>query len=79
MCFVAAHPKIKLFVYQGGIQSTEEAVYYVVPLLGLSILGDQDYQVTKMVSLGVAKRLDVINISKEILNATILDILKDKR
>ncbi|XP_071649151.1 UDP-glucosyltransferase 2-like [Temnothorax longispinosus] len=76
---ILAHPNIKLFIYQGGLQSTEEAVYYTVPLLGLPIVGDQYIQVNKMVSLGVAKRLNILDISRENLNASIIDILTDKR
>ncbi|XP_071564735.1 UDP-glucosyltransferase 2-like [Temnothorax nylanderi] len=76
---ILAHPNIKLFIYQGGLQSTEEAVYYTVPLLGLPIVADQFTQVNKMVSLGVAKRLNIMDISREKLNASIIDILTDKR
>ncbi|XP_011863830.1 PREDICTED: UDP-glucuronosyltransferase 2B15-like [Vollenhovia emeryi] len=75
---ILAHPNIKLFIYQGGLQSTEEAVHYAVPLLGLPVLADQYVQVNKMVSLGVAKRLDFADISKENLNTTMTDILSDK-
>ncbi|KAL0128982.1 hypothetical protein PUN28_003991 [Cardiocondyla obscurior] len=76
---ILAHPNIKLFIYQGGLQSTEEAVYYTVPLLGLPVLADQYTQVNKMVSLGVAKCLSNRHISRESLNASILDILNDGR
>lgn len=31
MCARSAHPNIRLFVYQGGLQSTEEAVHHAVP------------------------------------------------
>jgi len=74
-----AHPKIRLFIYQGGLQSTEEAVYNAVPLIGLPILADQYTNVNKMVSLGVAKYLNYRNISREIVNSSISDILNDKR
>lgn len=74
-----AHPNIKLFIYQGGLQSTEEAVYYAVPLIGLPILADQFAQINKMVSLGVAKHLNIMDISTENLNASIIDMLTDKR
>ncbi|TGZ58330.1 UDP-glucosyltransferase 2-like isoform X1 [Temnothorax longispinosus] len=76
---ILAYPNIKLFIYQGGLQSTEEAVYYTVPLLGLPLLIDQYTQVNKMVSLGVAKRLNIMDISRGNLNGSIIDILTDKR
>jgi len=77
--YFAAHPKIRLFVYQGGLQSTEEAVHHAVPLLGIPIICDQYAQISKMVSLGVARELRLSNMSKEILNDSIRDMLSDKR
>jgi len=74
-----AHPKIKLFIYHDGIQSTEETVYNAVPLIGLPILGDQYMNVNKMVSLGITKYLNYRYISREIVNSSITDILNDKR
>jgi len=78
LCF-AAHPKIRMFIYQGGLQSTEEAVHYAVPLLGLPLLADQYAQVFRMVTLGVAKYLNLITITKEDLNTSIIEIISDKR
>lgn len=74
-----AHPNIKLFIYQGGLQSTEEAVHYAVPLIGIPFVFDQVYQVKKMVSLGVAKHLDIVELTTPELRDTILEIVGDKR
>ncbi|XP_019698291.2 UDP-glucuronosyltransferase 3A1 [Harpegnathos saltator] len=76
---ILAHPNIKLFVYQGGFQSTQEATHHVVPLLGIPMLSDQYSNVNRMVSLGVAKSLDITNFSVKKLNTSIMDILTDKR
>lgn len=76
---VLAHPNIKLFIYQGGLQSTEEAVHYAVPLIGIPFVFDQVYQVKKMVSLGVAKHLDIVELTTPELRDTILEIVGDKR
>ncbi|XP_011694151.1 PREDICTED: UDP-glucuronosyltransferase 2B7-like [Wasmannia auropunctata] len=75
---VLAHPNIKLFIYQGGLQSTEEAVHYAVPLIGMPFVFDQVYQVMKMVSLGVAKYLDVVRLTTSELRDTILEVVDDK-
>ncbi|XP_035729103.1 UDP-glucuronosyltransferase 2B1-like [Vespa mandarinia] len=75
---ILAHPNLKLFVYQGGLQSTEEAVYSGVPLVGIPILADQDMQVNKMVSLGVCKKIDILEITKEVLNEAIIEVLNNK-
>lgn len=74
-----AHPNIKLFIYQGGLQSTEEAVHYAVPLIGVPFVFDQVYQVLKMVSLGVAKHLDIVKLTTPELRDTVLEVADDKR
>ncbi|XP_025162999.1 UDP-glucuronosyltransferase 2B9-like [Harpegnathos saltator] len=76
---ILAHPNIKLFVYQGGFQSTQEAVHYAVPLLGIPMLVDQYGNVNRMVFLGAAKSLDITSFSVKELNSSIMDILTDGR
>ncbi|RZC35969.1 UDP-glucuronosyltransferase 2B7 [Asbolus verrucosus] len=39
---VLAHPNIKAFITQCGLQSMEEAIFYHVPMVGLPFYGDQD-------------------------------------
>ncbi|XP_011867622.1 PREDICTED: UDP-glucuronosyltransferase 2B13-like isoform X2 [Vollenhovia emeryi] len=75
---VLAHPNIKLFIYQGGLQSTEEAVHYAVPLVGIPFVFDQVYQVMKMVSLGVARYLDIVQLTTSELRDAILEVADDK-
>ncbi|XP_078038086.1 UDP-glucosyltransferase 2-like [Augochlora pura] len=75
---ILAHPNIKLFIYQGGLQSSEEAVHFTVPLLGFPILADQDYQVRRMEALGVAKCLEIVTITREELEPAIREIITNK-
>ncbi|KAL6257005.1 hypothetical protein P5V15_012049 [Pogonomyrmex californicus] len=75
---VLAHPNIKLFIYQGGLQSTEEAVHYAVPLIGIPFVFDQVCQVMKMVSLGVARYLDIVQLTTSELHDAILEVVGDK-
>jgi len=74
-----AHPNIKLFIYQGGLQSTEEAVYYGIPLVGFPIIYDQTYQVRNIVRLGVGVHLPLDNLSKESIEATIHEVISNTR
>ncbi|KAL6257008.1 hypothetical protein P5V15_011944 [Pogonomyrmex californicus] len=76
---VLAHSNIKLFIYQGGLQSTEEAIYYKVPVLGLPVISDQYIQLKKVELLGIGKRLNIINMSKEYLNNSIIDMLTNEK
>ncbi|XP_076380605.1 UDP-glucosyltransferase 2 [Megalopta genalis] len=75
---ILAHPNIKLFIYQGGLQSSEEAIHFSVPLLGFPVLADQDYQVLRMEALGVAKYMDIVTITREELETTIKEMITNK-
>lgn len=74
-----AHPNIKLFIYQGGMQSTEEAIYYGVPILGIPIVCEQENRIRRLVSLGATIYIKLNELTKESLNNTIYQILNDKR
>ncbi|XP_046752127.1 UDP-glycosyltransferase UGT5-like [Diprion similis] len=74
---ILAHPNIKAFIYQGGLQSTEEAISHVVPVIGLPVFADQDTQVNKMVSLGVGKKLEIVNINRMDLVDAIDSVVRD--
>ncbi|XP_076643749.1 UDP-glucosyltransferase 2-like [Halictus rubicundus] len=76
---ILAHPNIKMFIYQGGLQSSEEAVQFTVPLLGFPILADQDYQVLRMEALGVGKYMDITTVTREELDAAIREITTNKQ
>ncbi|XP_031836795.1 UDP-glucosyltransferase 2-like [Nomia melanderi] len=76
---ILAHPNIKMFIYQGGLQSTEEAVHFTVPLLGLPVLADQDYQVLRMEALRVAIHLEITTITREELEGAILELINNKQ
>ncbi|KAL2712905.1 UDP-glucuronosyltransferase 3A2-like [Vespula squamosa] len=75
---ILAHPNIKLFIYQGGLQSTEEAIHYGVPLIGIPILFDQHYNVKRMVTIGVAKHLHLDNITEKIFHDSIHDMFNNR-
>ncbi|XP_015608813.1 2-hydroxyacylsphingosine 1-beta-galactosyltransferase isoform X2 [Cephus cinctus] len=74
---VLSHPNVKLFIYQGGLQSTEEAIHYKVPLLGIPVLADQDSQVNRMVDHGVAKRLEILTLEKVQVEEAIHEIQRE--
>ncbi|XP_046752130.1 UDP-glycosyltransferase UGT5-like [Diprion similis] len=74
---ILAHPNLKVFIYQGGLQSTEEAVSHAVPVIGLPVFCDQESNVDKIVSLGVGKKLDIFSVDRFGLMEAIHSIVRD--
>ncbi|XP_030034161.2 UDP-glucosyltransferase 2 [Manduca sexta] len=60
-----AHPNVKVFVTQGGIQSTDEAIDAGVPLVGIPFIADQWYNVNKYVELGIGVQLDALTLTAD--------------
>lgn len=82
ICFVilfSDHPKIKAFITQGGLQSTDEAIAAKVPLLALPVFGDQFYNAHKYVQHGIGEMLDINTIEENQLRNCILKLIEDKR
>lgn len=76
---VLEHKNIKAFFTQGGLQSFEEAVLNRVPLVGMPFFADQDYNVDKMVYLGIAERLEVNTLTKDDVKRALNKVINDKR
>jgi len=76
---VLAHANIKVFVTQGGLQSSEEAIARAVPLVGLPAIADQEDNVSKLVRLGVAKQLSINDFTSESLREAIIEVAENKR
>lgn len=54
---LTAHPKVRVFITQGGLQSFQEAVHFGVPVVGIPWYGDQRFQVSRMVDAKIGARL----------------------
>ncbi|XP_011558972.3 UDP-glucosyltransferase 2 [Plutella xylostella] len=72
------HPKIKAFVTQGGLQSTDEAIAANVPLIGFPVIGDQWYNAQKYEQFGIGIELDIKNVQEENLRNAILSVASEK-
>nr|XP_049706113.1 UDP-glycosyltransferase UGT5 isoform X4 [Helicoverpa armigera] len=72
------HPKIKLFVTQGGLQSTDEAVTAGVPLIVMPMFGDQFFNAEQYEfhKIGIKLILDTLTIDK--FNKTIYTVIEDQ-
>lgn len=51
---ILGHPNCVLFITHGGIHSTEEAIYFGVPMLAISVFGDQMHNSLVMQNKGAA-------------------------
>ncbi|KAK4009085.1 hypothetical protein OUZ56_014222 [Daphnia magna] len=69
------HPKMRLFITHGGVNSIQEAVYHNIPLIILPVLVDQPLNAQKAQDDGYAIRLDWDNLTEEILFNAIEQIL----
>nr|WEU75335.1 uridine diphosphate-glycosyltransferases 33AP3 [Glyphodes pyloalis] len=72
------HPKVKLFITQGGLQSTDEAITAGVPLIGIPILGDQKFNVEQYIHFRIGERVEIESITEENLSTAINKILQDE-
>ncbi|KAK7788727.1 hypothetical protein R5R35_013368 [Gryllus longicercus] len=74
---ILAHPNVRVFITQGGLQSFQEAVYHAVPLLGIPFIGDQPFNVAKMAAAGVGERLPLGDLTEDSLLAALRRLLHD--
>ncbi|CAF4941819.1 unnamed protein product [Pieris macdunnoughi] len=71
------HKNVKLFVTQGGLQSTDEAITAGVPLIGIPMLTDQWYNVEKYEKHRIGVRLDMETITESLFSAAIKTLIND--
>jgi UDP:flavonoid glycosyltransferase YjiC (YdhE family) len=74
-----AHPNVKAFVTQGGLQSTEEAISRGVPLVGMPFMGDQPMNVQKIVDLGIGLGVDPVTVTKNELKNSIIEVAENNK
>ncbi|XP_047539339.1 UDP-glucosyltransferase 2-like [Vanessa atalanta] len=75
---VLRHPNVKLFITQGGLQSTDEAIDATVPLIGIPMLADQWYNVEKYVYHRIGKQLDMTTLTEKEFKDSITTVITDK-
>lgn len=69
------HRNVKAFLTQGGVQSTDEAIECLVPLVGLPMMGDQAFNVNKYAELKIGRALDTLVVDKHQLSEAITDVI----
>lgn len=75
---ILGHPNCVLFVTHGGIHSTEEAIYFGVPMLAISVFGDQLHNSLVMQNRGAAIRIKYFDFNENVFEEALHKILSDK-
>ncbi|CAH0403387.1 unnamed protein product [Chilo suppressalis] len=73
------HPKVKLFITQGGLQSTDEAIVAGVPMIGFPMLGDQWYNVAQYVHHGIGLQMDMETLEEDKFRNAINEVVNNER
>ncbi|XP_049948378.1 UDP-glucosyltransferase 2-like [Schistocerca serialis cubense] len=76
---VLAHPNVRLFITQGGLQSMNEATYHAVPLVVIPFFGDQPFNAAKISQAEIGVRLDYPDLSKDNLLAAVRTVLEESK
>ncbi|XP_045519961.1 UDP-glucosyltransferase 2-like isoform X1 [Pieris brassicae] len=72
------HPNIKLFITQGGLQSTDESINAAVPVIGIPMLGDQWYNTERYKQHQIGIQLDIHAMSEEQFSTSVKSVIEDK-
>lgn len=75
---ILGHPNCVLFVTHGGIHSTEEAIYFGVPMLAISVFGDQLHNSLVMQNRGAAIRIKYAEFNEHAFETALNKIINDK-
>lgn len=75
---ILGHPNCVLFITHGGIHSTEESIYFKVPMLAVSLFGDQMYNSLLMENRGAAIRIKYAQLTEDLFEKSLHRILNDK-
>ena len=76
---ILAHPNTKLFISHCGLLSTQEALWYGVPVLGFPVFADQPQNALKLKELGVSETLSILDFTEDELYETIKGLLENPK
>ncbi|KAG5896754.1 hypothetical protein JTB14_031734 [Gonioctena quinquepunctata] len=76
---VLAHPNVKVFISQCGLQSVEESVSRGVPILGIPFIADQPMNIKRLTEMEVAIEIDYLTLTKEELIEKVKEIVENPK
>ncbi|XP_027953870.1 UDP-glucuronosyltransferase 3A1-like isoform X1 [Eumetopias jubatus] len=74
-----AHPRIRLFVTHGGLNSIMEAIQHGVPMVGIPVLGDQPDNLVRVEAKKFGVSIQLKQIKAETLALKMKEVIEDKR
>jgi glucuronosyltransferase len=76
---VLAHKNTKLFMAHCGLLGIQEAMWYGVPILGFPVFADQPQNAFRLVELGVAEQMSIVNFTETELYENIKNMLENPK
>lgn len=74
-----AHPKVKLFITQGGLQSLQESIHYAVPVVGIPLFADQFPNIRKIVDIEAGVSLDFEYMTNDTIFTAVNEVLHNPK
>ncbi|XP_077616386.1 UDP-glucuronosyltransferase 3A1-like isoform X1 [Crocuta crocuta] len=74
-----AHPRIRLFVTHGGMNSIMEAIQHGVPMVGIPVLGEQAENIVRVEAKMFGVSIQLKQIKAETLALKMKEVIEDKR
>ncbi|KAK0092120.1 hypothetical protein PV326_002160 [Microctonus aethiopoides] len=76
---VLEHKNTKVFITHGGLMSTQEALTFGVPMIGMPLFGDQFSNIALYTKRNMALRLDMKNITEESIYEALHEVLTNPK
>lgn len=74
---ILAHKNVKVFISHGGLQSSEEALYFGVPVLGIPFFGDQYQNINRIVEQKVGLKVLKDQILSDTFENNLMELLNN--